>query len=124
MSCGQSLSYAAGGHNPAFFPAGRTHCDPCGVWEDDPEARFDVAFFEAAASGYAQGFGLPAGPQERARYLRATKQITLELTARFLIDVVHDAYFGFDAARYSHRRAHNVARARGQYHLAQTIPCP
>jgi len=23
-----------------------------------------------------------------------------------------------------HRRAHNVARARGQYHLAQTIPCP
>jgi Ser/Thr protein kinase RdoA (MazF antagonist) len=44
--------------------------------------------------------------------------------ARFLIDVVHDAYFGFDAARYPHRRAHNVARARGQYHLAQTIPCP
>src|SRR5215471_19796545 len=58
-SCGQSLSYAAGGHNPAFFPAGRTHRDPCGAWEDDPEARFDVAFFEAATSGYAQGFGMP-----------------------------------------------------------------
>jgi Ser/Thr protein kinase RdoA (MazF antagonist) len=92
--------------------------------EDDPDATFDVAFFEAAASGYAQGFGLPSGPEERARHLRATRQITLELAARFLIDVVHDAYFGFDAARYPHRRAHNVARARGQYHLAQTIPCP
>ena len=91
--------------------------------EDDPDARFDVAFFEAAASGYAEGFGMPSGPQERARHLRATRQITLELAARFLIDVVHDAYFGFDAARYPHRRAHNVARARGQYHLAQTIPC-
>src|SRR5215813_11982745 len=92
--------------------------------EDDPEARFDVAFFEAAASGYAEGFGVSSGPEERARHLRATRQITLELAARFLIDVVHDAYFGFDTARYPHRRAHNVARARGQYHLVQTIPCP
>jgi Ser/Thr protein kinase RdoA (MazF antagonist) len=92
--------------------------------EDDPDATFDVAFFEAAASGYAQGFGVPSGPAEHARHLRATRQITLELAARFLIDVVHDTYFGFDAARYPHRRAHNVARARGQYHLAQTIPCP
>jgi Ser/Thr protein kinase RdoA (MazF antagonist) len=91
--------------------------------EDDPDATFDVAFFEAAASGYAEGFGIAAGALERARYLRATRQITLELAARFLIDVVHDVYFGFDAARYPHRRAHNVARARGQYHLAQTIPC-
>jgi len=92
--------------------------------EDDPDATFDLAFFEAATSGYAQGFGVPSGPQERSRYLRATKQIALELAARFLIDAVHDAYFGFDAARYPHRRAHNVARACGQHHLAQTIPCP
>jgi Ser/Thr protein kinase RdoA (MazF antagonist) len=92
--------------------------------EDDLDATFDIAFFEAAASGYAEGFGMPSGPEERTRHLRATKQITLELAARFLIDVVHNTYFGFDAARYPHRRAHNVARARGQYHLAQTIPCP
>ena len=92
--------------------------------EDDPDATFDIAFFEAAASGYTEGFGMPSGPPERARHVRATKQITLELAARFLIDVVHDAYFGFDATRYPNRRAHNVARARGQYHLAQSIPCP
>jgi len=41
--------------------------------EDDPDARFDITFFEAAASGYAQDFGVPAGPQERARHLRAAK---------------------------------------------------
>jgi len=92
--------------------------------EDDPDATFDSAFCEAAASGYAQGFGIPSSLEERVRHLRAIKQITLELTARFLIDVVHGTYFGFDAARYPHRRAHNVARACGQYHLAQTIPCP
>jgi hypothetical protein len=67
---------------------------------------------------------MPSGPKERARYLRATKQITLELTVQLLIDVVHDTYFGFDAARYPHRRAHNVTRARGHSHLAQTIPFP
>ena len=54
--------------------------------EDDPDATFDVAFFEAAASGYAQGFDMPSGPEERARHLRATRQITLELAARFLIE--------------------------------------
>src|SRR5215471_4594205 len=123
-SCGQSLSYAAGGHSPAFFPAGRTHHDPCGAWEDDPEARFDVAFFDAATSGYAQGFGMPTGPQERARHLRATRQITLELAVRFLIDVVHDAYFGFDAARYSHRRAHNVTRRVDNITWRRRFPAP
>jgi len=67
---------------------------------------------------------MSSGLEERARYLRATKQITLELAARFLIHVVHDTFVGFDVTRYPNRRAHHVARARGQYHLAQTIPCP
>jgi len=91
--------------------------------EDDPDATFDVTFFEVASAGYAEGCGVLPSPEARARYVRATKQITLELAARFLIDIVHDVYFGFDATRYLNRRAHNVARARGQYHLAQTIPC-
>jgi Ser/Thr protein kinase RdoA (MazF antagonist) len=91
--------------------------------EDDPDAMFDVAFFEAAASGYAQGFGALLSAEMYTKHLTATKQLTLELAARFLIDVVRDVYFGFDATRYPNRRAHNIARARGQYHLAQTIPC-
>ncbi len=90
--------------------------------EDDPDARFHVAFFAAAEDGYAEAFGVPARPEDSAVHLRATRQIALELAARFLIDVVRDAYFGFDATRYPTRRAHNIARALGQYHLAQTIP--
>ncbi|MBM3224205.1 MAG: hypothetical protein FJZ47_10425 [Candidatus Tectomicrobia bacterium] len=92
--------------------------------EDDPQATCDLALFDAAVSGYAEGFGTPAGASERARYATAARHIALELAARFLIDVVHDSYFGYDATRYPHRRAHNLARARGQYHLAQTIPWP
>ncbi len=90
--------------------------------EDDVNATFDVSFFNAAEEGYAAGWGKPVIAKERAVHLRATKQITLELAARFLIDVVRDSYFGFDATRYPDRRSHNIARALGQYHLAGTIP--
>jgi len=92
--------------------------------EDDPDATFNVDFFTAAEDAYTVAFGIPACPEDSAVHLRATRQITLELAARFLIDVVRDSYFGFDATRYSTRRAHNMARALGQYHLAQTIPTP
>ena len=58
----------------------------------------------------------------RPGHIRAEIDIPLPRPRR--LEMVHDADFGFDAARYPHRRAHNVARVRGQYHLAQTIPCP
>lgn len=90
--------------------------------EDDPDATFHIDFFTAAEDGYAEAFGVPAGLEESAVHLRATRQMALELAARFLIDVVRDSYFGFDATRYPTRRAHNIARTLGQYHLAQTIP--
>lgn len=90
--------------------------------EDDVNATFAVSFFDAAEEGYAVGWGKVITSEERAIHLRATKQITLELAARFLIDVVRDSYFGFDATRYPDRRSHNSARALGQYHLAGTIP--
>lgn len=92
--------------------------------EDDPDATFHFDFFAAAEDGYAEALGVPAGPEDRAVHLRATRQLALELAARFLIDVVRDGYFGFDPTRYPTRRAHNSARALGQYHLAQTIPAP
>lgn len=87
--------------------------------EDDPHATFDHAFFAAAAEGYTEGFG---SVDDRALLLRGARQITMELAARFLIDVVRDTYFGFDTARYPTRRAANIARAIGQHHLATTIP--
>lgn len=101
--------------------------DACRSWcnrsrEDDPQAHFDLSYCRAALSGYAEGYGESLTEADTATYLTAAKQITLELAARFLLDVVQDRYFGFDASRYPSRRAHNLARARGQYHLAQTIP--
>ena len=89
--------------------------------EDDPHATFDAGIFHAAIIGYGQGWGAPVTEDETRMFLRATIQITYELASRFLIDVVCDDYFGYRKPHKS-RRAANIARAVGQYHLAQTIP--
>jgi Ser/Thr protein kinase RdoA (MazF antagonist) len=89
--------------------------------EDDPQATFDVGIFQAAMTGYEQGWGAPVREEEKRIFLRATLQITYELASRFLIDVVGDHYFGYREP-YTSRRAANLARAIGQYHLAKTIP--
>jgi Ser/Thr protein kinase RdoA (MazF antagonist) len=89
--------------------------------EDDPQATFDVDIFRAAMIGYGRGWGTPVREDEQRTFLRATVQITYELASRFLIDVVFDDYFGYGPPHKS-RRAANIARAVGQYHLAKTIP--
>jgi Ser/Thr protein kinase RdoA (MazF antagonist) len=89
--------------------------------EDDPRATFDTGIFQAAMMGYGQGWGAAVREEERQTFLRATLQITFELASRFLIDVVCDDYFGYGKP-YTSRRAANIARALGQYHLAKTIP--
>jgi aminoglycoside phosphotransferase (APT) family kinase protein len=89
--------------------------------EDDPRATFDVGIFQAAMIGYGQGWGAPVREDEKRMFLRATIQITYELASRFLIDVVCDHYFGYRKPHTS-RRAANIARAIGQYHLVKTIP--
>ena len=89
--------------------------------EDDPRATFDAGLFHAAMIGYGQGWGAPVREEEQRMFLRATIQITYELASRFLIDAVCDHYFGYGKP-YRSRRAANIARAIGQYHLAKTIP--
>lgn len=87
--------------------------------EDDPKAVFDNTIFEAAEKGYSAGFNPNLDKREIHR--KAAKQIAYELSARFLTDMVNDNYFGFDEKRYPSRKAHNLARALGQYHLAKSI---
>lgn len=107
-------------HRPGAIDMGdalRSWCNR--TREDDPVAQFDNDIFAVAEQGYQTGFG--ENLDTRALHRQATRQIALELSARFLTDMVTDNYFGFDADRYPSRQAHNFARAKGQYHLATTI---
>ena len=86
--------------------------------EDNPSLDFNSDLFTAAVDGYARGF---SGAVDSQLFLRATQQIGWERAARFLIDVVRDDYFGFDARRYASRSDHNMARAIAQFRLGEAV---
>lgn len=88
----------------------------CGLEEDRADNRFRLEIFEAGWKAYraAAPFLTPA---EIASVGQGIGLITLELASRFLADYFTDSYFGWDQTRYPSRRAHNLARARGQLAL-------
>lgn len=85
----------------------------CGGRENDPKNAFSIPLFRAAWKGYVL-HAMPLSKIERRNVGKAIGTITLELSCRFLTDYFKDSYFGWDATQYTSRRAHNIARARGQ----------
>lgn len=89
----------------------------CGRLEDENNNSFDLEKFKAGWSGYLETTDKNLLQTERLLVPQAIKLITLELASRFLRDYWEDKYFGWDANRYPSRKAHNLARARGQVSL-------
>lgn len=89
----------------------------CGGEEDDKNNYFDLQKFKAGLEGYSMGSRDFLKREERELLPQAIKLITLELAMRFLIDYFEDSYFGWDSSRYPSRKAHNLARAKGQLAL-------
>lgn len=89
----------------------------CRDGAEDERERFHLDRFEGILRGYAAE-GLPLTGPERNLLGRAGRLITLELASRFARDVLEDAYFAYDAARYPDRRSHNRARTRSMLYLA------
>lgn len=80
---------------------------------------------EEVLSRFVRGYAMNAkeGSVEEihARTVRGTQRITIELTARFLIDFVEDRYFGWDSDRFTSRRAHNRHRAVTQAQVYESV---
>lgn len=93
----------------------------CGLKEDDPKNRFRLPVFKAAWKGYSDEAGKFLTKKEISLIPQSIGTITLELASRFLKDYFEDSYFGWDANRYPNRRAHNLARARGQIALYRDL---
>ncbi|MCX5747506.1 MAG: phosphotransferase [Proteobacteria bacterium] len=96
----------------------RSWCNPLG--EDVTAVRFDLAIFDAAMRGF-RSVGAPVVDAEWRSIVVGLETVAVELAARFAVDVFRDDYFGWNAARYPSRRAHNLVRARGQLALARSI---
>ena len=88
----------------------------CGNNEDDPNNTFSLSLFQAAWKGY-QTHATFLTKEEKSLLPQAIGTIILELATRFLIDYFEDEYFGWDDKLYESRRAHNLARCRGQLQL-------
>ena len=97
----------------------RSWCNPYG--EDAGGVRFDLAIFTAAIRGFRAVADALLTDDERTSIVIGAETVSLELAARFCVDVFRDEYFGWDAARFPSRRAHNLVRARGQLALSRAI---
>lgn len=97
----------------------RSWCNPHG--EDAGGIRFDLAIFAAAIGGFRAVADDLLAAAERTSIVVGLETVCFELAARFAVDVFRDDYFGWDAARFPSRRAHNLVRARGQLVLGQAV---
>ncbi len=97
----------------------RSWCNPKG--EDEAMARFELPIFAAAIGGFRAVADPIVSRDERIAIVYGLETVCLELAARFCVDVFEDRYFGWDAARFPSRPAHNLVRARGQLALALAV---
>lgn len=94
----------------------RSWCNPNG--EGQGQSTFEMAWFEAGLSGYAQGAAGLLTLEEIALLPAAVATISVELAVRFLRDALEERYFGWDKTRFAAAWEHNLVRAKSQWALA------
>lgn len=97
----------------------RSWCNPAG--EDVRQAEFSKKLFQSALEGYAIECPKFLTEIEKKSLLDGLKTICLELSARFLTDVLENYYFGWNPEKFGSRSEHNFTRAQGQYSLYKSI---
>nr|HEX4314436.1 phosphotransferase [Kofleriaceae bacterium] len=97
----------------------RSWCNPRG--EDAGSVAFELPIFAAAIRGVRAEADALLSRDERVSIVSGLETVCLELAARFAVDAFDDRYFGWDAARFPSRRAHNLVRARGQLALGLAV---
>lgn len=95
----------------------------CNLGREDEEAPgFDVPRFEAAITGYLSNAEQEFLRRDEVEAIPvATELVCLELATRFAADALNERYFAWDASKFSSRTVHNLARARNQIMLADSV---
>ena len=97
----------------------RSWANPQG--EDLACPAVDSTILAAVARGYASEYREVLSTDEISSVVTGLETVSLELAARFCVDVFEDCYFGWDQARFSSRRVHNLMRAKGQLSLSRSV---
>ncbi len=95
----------------------RSWCMPGG--EDTDYVRFDRGIYDAALKGYFETAEFLT-EEEKASIPYGVKLITLELTARFIIDAFTESYFKLNSS-YPSLYEQNKKRAENQYAFFQSF---
>ncbi len=108
---------------PWLFEMGdalRSWCNPHG--EDIESPAVDEVVFEAALTGWARGAAgrVALDRVDSERVGDGLRTIAVELAVRFLTDALEETYFGWNERRFATRGDHNLARALGQWRLAES----
>lgn len=78
-------------------------------WSLKDRARFDALAYKMALLAYTSKSPFHLNPRIATN---ATKLITIELAARFLIDYFEESYFAWNSEKYSSAAEHNLQRAK------------
>ncbi len=81
----------------------------------------DSAIVAAVAQGYASEYREVLSADEISSVITGLETVSLELAARFCVDLFEDCYFGWDQERFASRRIHNLMRAKGQLSLSRSV---
>jgi Ser/Thr protein kinase RdoA (MazF antagonist) len=97
----------------------RSWCNPQG--EETADAHVNVPIFAAAIDGYAEGAPGLLVPAEVESLVPGFETVALTLAARFCSDALEESYFAWDPERFGSQCEHNLARARSQLALADSV---
>ena len=89
--------------------------------EDAANSVFSEDIFSQALQAYADVVKDFWTKEEIEMLFEGIWVLPVELSVRFLIDVLQDEYWGWDSSRYASRSDHNLSRALGQWSLYQDI---
>lgn len=97
----------------------RSWCNPAG--ENTTHVIFSEAIFNAALRAYAKQTKHLWTREEIEALWHGIEIIPLELSTRFLLDVLEDQYWAWDKTRFTSRAEHNWLRSMGQWSLCLDI---
>ncbi len=95
----------------------RSWCNTAG--EDTEKATFNRDIYLSGRMGYTETATL--SDEERGLIPQAFRLLVIEQAMRFLKDYFEDNYYGWNPAKFSSRREHNLVRCRGQLSLFEQI---
>jgi Ser/Thr protein kinase RdoA (MazF antagonist) len=93
----------------------------CKTSDERGRQVFCLGYFEKALEGYCHSGFNELSRKEVQSIVPAIEIISLELAARYCMDILFERHFAWDNSRFEDAAAHNLHRAQRQFNLSRSI---